>query len=109
MTQIIESLCRDPHILLGAILGSLAILSFAAICIAAIVSFAWRKVRQTEDNNAIKHALLGHGMSAEEIATVVTAWPERRKSGLFRADCRQQRQTASRPFGVRSPVSQLDG
>jgi hypothetical protein len=40
----------------------------------------WRRVRQTEENNALKHALLTHGMSADEIATVVNAWPGRRKA-----------------------------
>jgi hypothetical protein len=79
MTRIIESLSTDPAILLGAILGSLAMLSAAAISIAAIVSHAWQKVRLTEDHNSIKHALLNQGMSAEEIATVVTAWPSRRR------------------------------
>lgn len=79
MTRIIDSLSADPAILLGAILGSLAMLSAAAISIAAIVSHAWQKVRLTEDNNSIKHALLAQGMSAEEIAAVVCAWPSRRK------------------------------
>ena len=85
MSRIIESLSTDPAILLGAILGSLAMLSVASISIAAIVSHAWQKVRLTEDNNSIKHALLNQGMSAGEIATVVSAWPSRRKrdwSGL---------------------------
>ena len=79
MTRIIESLSTEPAILLGAVLGSLAMLSAAAISIAAVVAHAWKKVRLTEDNNAIKHALLNQGMSAEEIATVVCAWPSRRR------------------------------
>jgi hypothetical protein len=90
MSRIIESLSTDPAILLGAILGSLAMLSVAAISIAAIVSHAWQKVRLTEDNNSIKHALLNQGMSAEDIATVVTAWPSRRKSDFSRASRRQK-------------------
>jgi hypothetical protein len=65
-------------------------LSVAAISIAAIVSHAWQKVRLTEDNNSIKHALLNQGMSAEDIATVVTAWPSRRRSESSRASRRQK-------------------
>jgi hypothetical protein len=90
MTRIIDSLSADPGMLLGAILGSLAMLTVAAISIAAIVSHAWQKVRLTEDNNSIKHALLTQGMSAEEIATVVTAWPSRRRSDAWRAGRRQK-------------------
>ena len=90
MTRIIESLSTDPHILLGALLGSLAMLSVAAISIAAILSHAWQKVRLTEDNNSIRHALLGQGMSADEIATVVCAWPSRRRSDSSRATRRQR-------------------
>jgi hypothetical protein len=85
MHQIIESLARDPGTLLGAILGGLGILTGLTISVTAIIMGHWRKVRQTEDNNALKHALLEHGMSAEEIATVVNAWPGRRKGKL--PDC----------------------
>ena len=94
MTRIIESLSTDPHILLGAILGTLAMLSVAAISIAAIVSHAWQKVRLTEDNNSIKHALLGQGMSADEIATVVCAWPSRRRRSDSSHATRRQREAA---------------
>jgi len=80
MSRVIESLSSDPGILLGAILGTLAMLSVATVLVAAFVTHAWRKVRQTEDNNALKHALLSQGMSAEEIAAVVMAWPGRRPS-----------------------------
>jgi len=80
MSQIVESLSRDPGILLGALLGTTAMLSAAAIGIAAIAGHCWRMVRQTEDNNALKHALLSQGMTAEEIATVINAWPGRRRS-----------------------------
>jgi hypothetical protein len=75
----LDALARDPGILLAAILGSFGIFAGMSISITAIVMGHWRKVRQTEDNNALKHALLEHGMSADEIATVVNAWPGRRK------------------------------
>ena|SRR5579872_5406624 len=81
MTRIIESLSTDPGILLGAVLGSLAILAFTTILITAMGTLAWRKVRQTECNNALKHALLEQGLSAGEIVTVIEAWPNRRHRG----------------------------
>jgi hypothetical protein len=79
MHTIIESLARDPGTLVGALLGGFGIFTGLTISVTAIIMGHWRKVRQTEDNNALKHALLEHGMSAEEIATVVNSWPGRRK------------------------------
>lgn len=81
--QIVEALSKDPGILLGAILGTLAIVAVTAVCIAAIISEAWRKVRQTEDNNALKQSMLDRGMTADEIAAVVKASPEKRASFVF--------------------------
>jgi hypothetical protein len=83
--QIVETLSSDPGILLGAILGTLGILAGTTISVTAIVSEAWRKVRQTEDNNALKQSLLDRGMSADEIASVVKAAPEKRASFSFNA------------------------
>jgi hypothetical protein len=80
LSHVVESLSRDPGILLGALLGTIAMLSVASIGITAIAGHYWRLVRQTEDNNALKHTLLSQGMTAEEIATVITAWPARRRS-----------------------------
>ena len=80
MHQIIEALCRDPGVLVGVFLGGFGIFTGLTISVTAIIMGHWRKVRQSEDNNALKHALLEHGMSAEEIATVVNSWPGRRKS-----------------------------
>jgi hypothetical protein len=82
MQQIVESLARDPGVLTGTILGAFGIFTGLTISVTAIIMGHWRKVRQTEDNNALKHALLEHGMSAEEIATVVNSWPGRRKGSL---------------------------
>jgi hypothetical protein len=84
-TKVVETLSSDPAILLGAILGTLGILSFTSICITAIVSESWRKVRQIEDNNALKQSMLDRGMSADEITAVVKASPEKRASFSFNA------------------------
>ncbi len=84
-SQVIETLSSDPAILLGAILGTLGILSVTSICITAIVSESWRKVRQIEDNNALKQSMLDRGMSADEITAVVKASPEKRASFSFNA------------------------
>ena len=77
-SQVVNTLSQDQGVLLGAILGTLGILAATAISITAIVSDTWRKVRQTEDNNALKQSMLDRGMTAEEIATVVKAAPEKR-------------------------------
>lgn len=77
LQQIVTTLTQDEGILLGAILGSLGILGGTVIATAAVVSQAWRRARQTEDINALKHAMIERGMSAEEIATVVRATPRR--------------------------------
>jgi hypothetical protein len=83
--QIIDTLSAEPGFMLGAILGTLGILAATSICITAIVSEAWRKVRQTEDNNGLKQSMLDRGMSADEIAAVVKAAPEKRASFSFNA------------------------
>ena len=83
--QIVETLSRDPGILLGALLGGLAIISGTAIVITGIVAESWRKVRQVEDNNALKQSMLDRGMTADEISTVVRAAPEKRASFAFNA------------------------
>ncbi len=85
MQTILNSLSHDPGILLAAILGSLGILTGLTITVTAIVAGHWRKVRQTEEMNALKHTLLSQGMSADEIATVVNAMPGRRPSPLIAA------------------------
>jgi hypothetical protein len=77
MSQIIETLSRDE----GTLLGALGILAGTGIAVTAIVSGTWRKVRQTEDNNALKQSMLDRGMSADEIATVMRAAPEKRGCG----------------------------
>jgi hypothetical protein len=77
MSQIIETLSRDS----GTLLGALGILGGTGIAVTAIVSKTWRKVRQTEDNNALKQSMLDRGMSADEIATVMKAAPEKRGCG----------------------------
>ena len=73
--QVIETLSKDPGILLGAILGTLSIVFGCTVGAIAIITDAWRRVRQTEDNNALKQSMLDRGMSADEIATVVSAGP----------------------------------
>jgi hypothetical protein len=78
LSQIVETLSRNEAVLLGAILGTLGILAGTAISITAIVTESWRKIRQTEDNNALKQSMLDRGMSADEIATVVKAAPDKR-------------------------------
>jgi ABC-type amino acid transport substrate-binding protein len=83
MESIIQSLSKDEGILLGALLGSLALLAGTVISVAVTVAINWRMVRQTEDNNALKQSMLEMGMSADEIAKVVSATPERRRYVAF--------------------------
>ena len=88
--QIISTLSRDPGILLGAILGTLGIVAGCSVGATAIITEAWRKVRQSEDQNALKQSMLDRGMSADEIATVINAGREPRSTvrisrGAFRA------------------------
>ncbi|MBX3415731.1 MAG: hypothetical protein KF708_23810 [Pirellulales bacterium] len=77
LQQVVTTLTQDQGILLGAILGTLGILGGTVIATAAVVSQAWRRARQTEDINALKHAMIERGMSANEIATVIRATPKR--------------------------------
>lgn len=76
-SMIVASLSQDPGIMLGAILGSLALISGAVVSVAAVIAVNWRIVRQTEDNNALKQSMLDMGMTADEITKVIGATPER--------------------------------
>jgi hypothetical protein len=78
LQQVVDTLSQDRGVLLGAILGSLGILGGTVVATCALFSHAWRKVRQTEDLNALKHAMIERGMSADEIATVIRATPKRK-------------------------------
>ena len=90
-STIIETLSKDPGILLGAILGSLALIAGTIISVASLIAVNWRIVRQTEDNNALKQSMLDMGMPAEEIAKVVNASPERRPYVSFNSPKRSVR------------------
>jgi len=97
LQQIVTTLTQDEGILLGAILGSLGILGGTVIAATAVISQAWRRARQTEDINALKHALIERGMSAEEIATVIRATPKRDFGfgfGKHHGRCHQQAHAA---------------
>jgi len=83
--MIIETLSKDEGILLGAILGSLALICGTVVGIASLIVVNWRLVRQTEDNNALKQSMLDMGMNAEDITKVVSATPERRPYVSFRS------------------------
>ena len=88
--QVIETLSKEPGILLAAILGTLGIVLGCTIGAIAIITDAWRRVRQTEDNNALKQSMLDRGMTADEIATVIGAGQKPRPTvrisrGGFRA------------------------
>jgi hypothetical protein len=90
LNTIVNSLSGQPELMLGAVLGTLGIVCGCAVGATAIVSEAWRKVRQSEDLNALKQSMLDRGMSADEIATVVNAGHKKRSSvaigrGGFRA------------------------
>ena len=94
LQQIVDTLAQDHGILLGAILGSLGILAGMTIGTATVISQAWRKVRQSEDINALKHAMIERGMSAEEIATVIRATPRRKFEFPFSEQHRHERKRA---------------
>lgn len=79
MDRIIESLARDPGVAIGAVLGSLGILAVTVMSVAA----QWRRVRQAEELNSLKREMLQAGMTADEIAQVVSASPKSKFHGLI--------------------------
>ena len=76
--QLIQVLSQDAGIALGALLGSLSIVGGVVVAFAAVVMVNLRKMRQSEDINALKQAMIERGMSADEIAKVVEAKPKSR-------------------------------
>lgn len=85
MERFIESLASDPGIAIGTVLGSLGIIGVTVICVSA----QWRKVRQAEELNSLKREMLQAGMSADEIAHVVSASPKSKFHGLISEHARQ--------------------
>ena len=85
LQTMVDSLSHQPALLMVTILGALGIIAGIVTSATMTVSEAWRKVRQAEDDNALKQSMLDRGMSAEEIATVITATSERGASVSFKA------------------------
>jgi len=85
LQTMVDCLSRNPGVLMVTILGALGIVAGIVISATMTVSDAWRKVRQGEEDNALKQSMLDRGMSAEEIATVITATSERGASVSFKA------------------------
>jgi hypothetical protein len=57
------------------LVGCLAIICGTLVLVTAIIGKQWRKIRQTELDNAMRRDLLDRGMSPEEIARVLNAEP----------------------------------
>jgi hypothetical protein len=95
MDQLINTLSSDPGIALGAVGIIAGCTTGILITVTAIVASNWSSVRQTEENNALKHYMLEQGMSAEEIATVIAAKPGKKNHGCSSlASFRPPRRTA---------------
>ncbi len=85
MNRIVEALASDPGIAIGAVLGSLGIIAVTVMSVSA----QWRRIRQAEELNALKREMLQAGMSADEIAHVVSASPKSKFRGLISEHARQ--------------------
>ncbi len=83
--SMIESVSREPGIALAAWLGSAALIMVTAIGVTALIAVQWRRVRQSEEVSALKHALLAQGFSAEEIVLVIEAGQKNHGSSLAQA------------------------
>ena len=75
MSKFVDALSSDPGIAIGALAILVGCLTGIIISAIFAVSDAWRKVRETEENNAMKQHMLEQGMTAEEVATVIAAKP----------------------------------
>lgn len=85
LQTLVQSLSREPVFVMCTFLGAIGIVAGVSISITMTVAEAWRKVRQTAEDGALKQSMLDRGMSAEEIATVIKATSERPTSVTFRA------------------------
>lgn len=75
--QMIAALSEDPKIAMASLLGGLGILGGVSVAISTIIMINLRKMRQSEDINALKQSMLDQGLSADEIAKVIHAVPKR--------------------------------
>ena len=68
-----EALGNDPGLMAGVILGTAGMITGILISLGCTIAHSWRRVRQTEDENALKQTMLEQGLSADEIERVVRA------------------------------------
>ena len=73
LNQLREALGNDPGLVAGVILGTAGMMTGILISLGYVIMTNWRRVRQTEDENALKQAMLEQGLSADEIDRVVRA------------------------------------
>lgn len=73
MNQLIETLTNEPEYLLGAMGIVFGISAAVIISCTAMISDSWRRVRQTEDLNALKMQMLQQGRTPDEIVKVLSA------------------------------------
>ena len=60
----------------GEVLGPMAVLLILGITVVSVVGInQWRRLRQAEMETALKQQMLERGMSADEIAQVLSASP----------------------------------
>lgn len=95
MQPIIDSLAREPELLIPIILGGLGIL--AGICIP--IAIQWRIVRVTEENNLLKQALLERGLTPEEVALVLNAGSRSRSHRRVHLEWQKPDAAAQRKHG----------
>jgi len=88
---------KNPDATLGLLLGGLGIVGATAVIVGTTWIVHWAEVRQAEHATALKQVLIDRGMSAEEIAMVISAMPgkQRRDQDARRAYSRRSAPVAS--------------
>jgi hypothetical protein len=75
LEQLLEKFPSDE--IIGLVLGGLALAGGLLVAIVAIIGAVWHNLRLT----ALKQDMVEHGMSAEEIRTVLEAGTRRSRCG----------------------------
>lgn len=80
LTSLSDALGGEPELVLAVILGTAGMATAVLISLGVVIVREWRKVRQMECETSLKQEMLDRGMSAEEIATVISASRRSRQS-----------------------------
>lgn len=73
MTDLQRALGGDPELVFVTLLAISGMATAIVIVTVSVITVQWRKLRQAEDENALKQEMIDRGMTADEIVQIIRA------------------------------------